>query len=94
MAEDVTSGTGRLRCAWEVRAGVIPGKPEEERTRRWFLTSETFHAENDMPEEEFKQKFPDGKSTFMKFRDAAFDYALSLHDPQYLNWVDVSWIWY
>jgi hypothetical protein len=90
---DTKSEGTRGRCAWEVTAGVIPGQPMPEYTRRWFLTGETWERENAMSDEEFKKECPDG-STFLRFRDEADDYAKHLHDPRSLNWVRVEWIWF
>lgn len=28
------------KCAWEVTAGMLPGRPDDEFTKRWFLSSE------------------------------------------------------
>ena len=84
---DISTGTGQLKCAWEVRAGVIPGHPMPEHTKRWYITSEVWHRENEMSEQEFKAHHPDGISTFARFCDDAHDYAKSLQDPRYLNWV-------
>ena len=83
-----------MRCAWEVRAGVIPGSAMPEFTKRWLLTSEVYYQEARMPEEEFKAKFPDGKSTFAKYRDEAYEYAKQLTDPRGTNWVEISWVYY
>jgi hypothetical protein len=88
-----TSPGTRARCVWEVTAGVLPGHGEPEHTRRWCLTSETWEAESEMSEADFKAAHPDGKSTFLQFRDEAFEYAARLHDPSYLNWVRVDWLW-
>jgi hypothetical protein len=84
----------RARCAWEVTAGLIPGTPIGEHTKRWCLTGETWEAENSMTEAEFQKARPDGRSTFIEFRDAAYEYARSLTDPRYINWVRVDWIWF
>jgi hypothetical protein len=94
MSNTIATGTERLRVAWQVRAGVVPGVPMEELERKWFLTSEVFYAEQEMTEEEFKAAHPDGKSTFATFRDDAYEYAKSLNEPRALNWVEVTWIWY
>jgi hypothetical protein len=92
---DIASGNGPLKCAWEVRAGVVPSIPMPEYTRRWFLTSEIWNRENEMSDEEFKANHPDGKNTYATFRDDAYEYAKGLNDSsRYLNWVEISWIWY
>ena len=83
-----------LRCAWEVRAGIVPGVALPEFGKRWFVTSDVFYREGEMSDEEFKKEHPDGKSTFVKYRDEAYEYAKSLHDPRSLNWVEVVWIYY
>ena len=82
------------RCAWEVTAGVIPRRPMPEHTKRWGITSETWEAENAMSDDEFKEKHPDGKSSYAKAREEAYAYAASLNDPRYLNWVRIDWIWF
>lgn len=89
--DTVTAGT---RCCWEVHAGIIPGQPMPEHTRRWVITSEVWELENNMSEAEFKEAHPDGWSTFWKFRDAAYEYARALNDPRCLNWVRVEWVWF
>jgi hypothetical protein len=89
----ISPGT-RARCAWIVTAGVIPGTAEEEHTRQWVISSETFYQEDEMSDDEFTKAHPDGKSTFKEYCDEAFEYARSLHNPRYLNWVRVDWIWY
>jgi hypothetical protein len=93
MSKDTVSEGNRLRCSWTVTAGVIPGVPMPEHTRRWLLTSEQFYKENDMSPEEFKTTFPDGQSTFLKYKSEAQLYADSLQDPRYINWVNVNWLW-
>ncbi len=94
MSDIVSSGSGGLRCAWEVRAGILPGRPMPEHTKRWFITSETWELENQQwSDEEFKKRFPEG-STFLRFQELAHEYAKGLNDPRYLNWVSVEWLWY
>ena len=91
--KDTISPGTRLRCIWTVTAGVMPGHPEAEYTRRWCLTSETWEKESAMTDEAFKAIFPDGFSTFAKYKMAAIAYADSLHDPRGLNWVKLEWMW-
>lgn len=68
-----------LRTAWEVTAGIIPGKAMPEHTKRWFCTSDEYETNPEI---------------IIKKRDEAYEYAKSLHDPRYLNWIRVDWIWY
>lgn len=88
-------GTGtRARCAWEVRAGVLPSVPIPEHTKIFTVTSDTYYADLEMKDEEFKAKYPDGNGVFKQAQKEAYDYALSLHDPRSFNWVAVDWIYY
>lgn len=91
--KDVISAGVRARAYWEVFGGVIPGRPVDEYTRRWVLTSETMEREDQMSDEQFKREFPEGKSTFAQYREAAFAYAQEIMDPRGLNWVRVDWTW-
>ena len=90
--DKVTQGT-RLRCIWTVTAGVIPYQAVEELTKRWALSSETFYREQEMTEADFKKEFPDGRSTFARFRDEAHEYAKELNDPSVVNWVNAQFMW-
>lgn len=76
----------RAKGAWEVRAGIIPGTPEPEFTRRWFYSSQDYEEDVARPQEE--------NTTFCRLREEALEYARGLHDPRRLNWVEMSWIWY
>jgi hypothetical protein len=38
IADKSTEGI-RARCCWKVTAGLIPGQPMPEHTRRWVITS-------------------------------------------------------
>lgn len=84
----------RARCAWEVRAGVIPGAAMPEHTRRFVVTSDGFYADNDLTAQQFKEKYPDGRGLFKQAQHEAQEYFLSLQNPTYLNWMDLTWIWY
>ena len=90
--DKVTEGT-RVRCYWIVTAGVVPGTDIDELTKRWVLSSETFYREQEMPEADFKKEFPDGRSTFARFRDEAHEYAKELNDPSVVNWVNAQFMW-
>jgi len=74
-----TSGT-RVRCAWEVTAGLIPEKPIPEYSRSWIVTSEVYYS-------------PDGPKFCEDFQKQALDYVKSLQDPRSLNWVKLDWIY-
>jgi hypothetical protein len=93
MSDKTTEGTRARRC-WEVVAGIIPGLPIQEHTRRWVITGEYWERINEMTDEEFTKAHPDGKSSYVKFGEEAQEYARSLIDPRGLTWVRVDWIWF
>lgn len=79
-------GTGlRARCTWEVRGGVLPGTPMPEHTKRFTVTSDTYYEDLELKDEEFKAKYPDGNGVFRQAQKEAYDYALSLQDPDTLT---------
>ncbi len=75
-----------VRFAIEVVAGVIPGQPEEEFTRRWVVTSREWDdAEgSDKAAELLAQRCG----------QAAFYAGLLQLQPDRLNWVKTEWLWY
>ncbi len=76
------------RCAWEVTAGLIPGEPMPEYTRRWGLTASQWYApDEDGPSHQ-------GVALYNACLVAAVEYARYLMNPGSLNWVKVEWIWF
>lgn len=75
------------RCAWEVTAGLIPGKPMDEYTRRWGLISSEWYGPDGQPSLQ-------GVAAFNAALVAAQEYARYLMNPGQLNWVRVEWIWF
>lgn len=75
----------RLRCSWEVVAGLIPGQPMHEHTRQWHLTSE---------------KWADGKGfeLFLTLKAQADAYAAYLQilcaNGREVNWTRTDFVWY
>jgi len=69
------------RCAWEVRAGVIPDIPLQELTRIWGLTSAEYES-------------PQSGELFTARLKEASDYAAQLQNPRQVNWVQLYWIWF
>lgn len=62
----------------EVVAGVLPGQPEAEFTRRWAITSEQW--END-------------RDAVIRAYGESREYAATLENPSRVNWVRRDWIW-
>ncbi len=77
----------RARAAWEVTAGLIPGQPMAEYTRRWILTSSEWYGTDG-------QQSAQGAALFNAALVAAHEYARYLMNPGALNWVRVDWIWF
>lgn len=77
------------RCAWEVTAGLIPGQPMAEYTRRWGLTSSQWYDNEDT-----SGPSPQGVALYNAHLVAAMEYARYLMNPGALNWVRVEWIWF
>lgn len=75
------------RCAWEVSAGLIPGTPMPEYTRRWGMTASQWDGDDGQPT-------PQGVALYNACLVAAQEYARYLMNPGALNWVRVDWIWY
>lgn len=66
-----------VKVVIEVMAGIIPGEPMDEYTRRWTLSREEFNDQN----------------TYFQQLGWANIYALSLMNPVELNWVKMEWVW-
>jgi hypothetical protein len=74
------------KCGVDVVAGVLPGTPEEEFTRRWFITSSEWNA---------KDTGDHHLNLLCDIAGKANAYATYLMlQPQRLNWVKVEWIWF
>lgn len=69
----------------EVVAGVLPGTPMPEYTKRWGYTSSEFEKD--------RNHEPPEDTIFQKRLKEAHDYAISITHPAYVNWVRVDWIW-
>lgn len=74
-------------CSWretqptkailEVRAGILPGEPMPELTRRWPLTAADVQDQD----------------VYLSTMGHAMIYAQSLMDPARVNWVAHEWTW-
>jgi hypothetical protein len=74
------------RFAIEVVAGVLPGTPEPELTRRWAVSSTEWREANDAGK---------GAELLANRSGQAAAYAALLQlQPDRLNWVKTEWIWF
>ena len=67
-----------LKCSIHVYAGIIVGESMPEYSRVWHMT----------------QKDLDNPPTYIDNGGAAMNYAMSLQNPEKVNWVRLDWIWY
>jgi hypothetical protein len=78
----------RAKGCWEVRAGLIPGQALKEYHKQFPYTS----AE---AEEDEQHRTEIAYQTFFNRRQfEALSYYLQLNDPRYLNWVEMTFIWF
>ena len=73
------------KALFEVHAGIIPGIPMPEYTKRWCYTSDDYGKDKTVPKDE--------PTIFSQRLQEAHDYAMGLSNPGYVNWVRVDWTW-
>lgn len=77
----------------EVVAGLIPGQPEPEYTRRWVVTSSEWE-EAERKDDEVDPEHAFHRALLIAFRAAEADeYARLLRNPGRFNWVRTDWLW-
>lgn len=76
------------KASWTVVAGVIPGTPIAEFTKRWDYDSD------EMEEDGRHASDPAYQPLFMKKLAEASFYAYQLNNPKLLNWVETTFLWY
>jgi len=67
-----------LKCSVSVTAGLVIGQPIPNLTRTWTFTQEDL----------------DNPPIYVDRTGSAMNYAMSLQNPQTVNWVRLEWIWY
>ena len=76
--------SGKARAGIDVVAGVLPGTPEPEYTKRFFLTSEEWDGGSEK-----------GVNALVEMNGKAQAHAMMLMlQPHRLNWVKTEWIWF
>lgn len=78
----------RLKAAWEVRAGVVPGHALDEYTKRFVYTSDEYEEDGKHASELAYQPI------FMVKMAQATSYHQQVSNPQILNWTELTFIWY
>lgn len=82
------SDGAQLKAAWEVRAGLIPGQPMNEYSKRFFYTSDEY--EEDGKHAADLEYHP----IFMRKMAEAASYHMQMSNPRMLNWAELTFIWY
>ena len=67
-----------LKCRITVQAGVIVGVDIQALTRQWDITQDDL----------------DNPPRYLDTTGAAMNYAMSLQNPEKVNWVRLDWLWY
>lgn len=80
MTQGESTGMKRAQVVFEVVAGVLPGTPIEEYTKRWAFSRSELEADEEA-------------NAYQEAQAAAEAYAESLRVPSRLNWVRLDWIW-
>lgn len=77
--------TAATRVVIEVVAGVVPGTPIPEYTKRWSLTDDAWNNPTDGV---------DGNEKLSELIDIAQTHAgILMMRPNQVNWVRTEWIW-
>jgi hypothetical protein len=77
-----------LKAAWEIHAGLIPGQPMKEYTRRLIYTSTDYDTDGEHAKDEAYQ------TIFNARQFEAMSYHLQMSNPRLNNWAELSFIWY
>lgn len=76
-----------LKGYWTVQAGVIPGHPDPELSRRWYYSSREYEQDRASAE------VPDYTPNFTIKMLEAKDYWLQMNNPARLNWALLDFYW-
>lgn len=78
-----------IRIGIEVVAGILPGTPIPEHTKRFIITSDAWHAQGD-----YEGKEEEARMEILRTYGFAQEYARDLMNPQRVNWVKMEWIYF
>lgn len=77
-----------LKASWEVHAGVIPGQPIKEFSKRWEYTSKDHEQDTNVGQGIGYH------AIFSKMRAEVIDYYLQVSQPRLNNWSNLTFLWY
>lgn len=75
-----------LKLTIEVVAGIVPGTPMPEYTRRWHWTSQD--------QRQLSEGKAEARERWIAMAGESREYAASLEDPARINWVRRDWLWW
>lgn len=75
----------RARLIIEVVAGIVPGTPRDEYTRRWAWT--------DAQHDRLEAGDAGANREWLQMCGESREYAASLENPSRVNWVRRDWLW-
>jgi hypothetical protein len=75
----------QARCAVDVFAGVLPGTPEDDLTRRFWITSEEWQANEGKNQSELLSDMAGKAAAWATF---------VMLQPERFNWVKLEWVWF
>lgn len=73
------------KAFFRVHAGVVPGIGMAEYAKAWGYTSQDYEQDCQTP--------ADQETIFSQRLKEAHDYAMSISNPTYVNWVHVEFLW-
>ena len=83
----------RLKAAWTVTAGIVPGEALPALTKRFEYTSVDYEADALMREGSSMERLA-FHANFSKLRAEAMYYWLQMSNPLEMNWAILTFIWY
>lgn len=96
LNESTTAGVGdvgdpalnykSVRIGIEVHAGLLPGTPEAEFSRQWFITSDVWQR--------MKDGDGDARNEVIRIAGESREYAATLENPGRFNWVRRDWVYF
>lgn len=91
LVPDGQPTTRPVRIAIEVVAGIVPGTPIHEHTKRFYVFSDDWH---DREKLNTLSPFSAGDLKTMATYGEAMEYMRTLWNPGYVNWVKCEWIYF
>lgn len=76
------------RVIIEVVAGVIPGTPIPEHTKRFGVSSDAWYGQG-----KYENNLEEARMEILQVYGTAQEYARNLMNPQILNWVKLEWVY-